>query len=117
VATAFPILSASSVSTASRAGAWSTPPLTTDRIRFRNCQAHSSVERLIAAMAGEPETPRRVPVRLVVRGLARGLDRRATPARSSLTPTRNSKPSTMKIAFLACGAHAARRSRTAAPMR
>jgi DNA-binding LacI/PurR family transcriptional regulator len=53
-----------------RAGAWSTPPLTTIESDFETAGARL-VERLLAAMAGEAETPRRVPVRLVVRGSTR----------------------------------------------
>jgi len=53
-----------------RAGAWSTPPLTTIESDFETAGA-LLVERLLATMAGEPETPRRVPVRLVVRGSTR----------------------------------------------
>ena len=53
-----------------RAGAWSTPPLTTIESDFETAGA-LLVERLLASMAGEPETPRRVPVRLVVRGSTR----------------------------------------------
>jgi DNA-binding LacI/PurR family transcriptional regulator len=53
-----------------RAGAWSTPPLTTIEPDFE-AAGTMLVDRLLAAMAGEPDTPRRVPVRLVVRGSAR----------------------------------------------
>ncbi len=53
-----------------RAGAWSTPPLTTIEPDFE-IAGTLLVDRLLAAMAGEPETPRRVPVRLVVRGSTR----------------------------------------------
>jgi DNA-binding LacI/PurR family transcriptional regulator len=53
-----------------RAGAWSTPPLTTIESDFETAGA-LLVERLLASMAGEAETPRRVPVRLVVRGSTR----------------------------------------------
>ena len=53
-----------------RAGAWSTPPLTTIEPDFE-VAGTLLVERLLAAMAGEPETPRRSPVRLVVRGSTR----------------------------------------------
>jgi DNA-binding LacI/PurR family transcriptional regulator len=53
-----------------RAGAWSTPPLTTIEPDFE-IAGTQLVERLLAVMAGEPETPRRVPVRLVVRGSTR----------------------------------------------
>ncbi len=53
-----------------RAGAWSTPPLTTIEPDFETAGT-LLVDRLLAAMAGEPETPRRAPVRLVVRGSTR----------------------------------------------
>ncbi len=53
-----------------RAGAWSTPPLTTIEPDFE-IAGTLLVDRLLAAMAGEAETPHRVPVRLVVRGSTR----------------------------------------------
>jgi DNA-binding LacI/PurR family transcriptional regulator len=53
-----------------RAGAWSAPPLTTIEPDFE-IAGTLLVERLLAVMAGEPETPRRAPVRLIVRGSTR----------------------------------------------
>ena len=53
-----------------RAGAWSTPPLTTIEPDFE-IAGTLLVDSLLGVMAGEPETPRRVPVRLVVRGSTR----------------------------------------------
>jgi DNA-binding LacI/PurR family transcriptional regulator len=54
-----------------RAGGWSTPPLTTIEPDFE-AAGTLLVARLIAAMAGEAADPRRVPVRLVVRGSTQG---------------------------------------------
>ena len=53
-----------------RAGAWSTPPLTTVESDFEVAGA-LLVERLLALISGETASPRRVPVRLVVRGSTR----------------------------------------------
>ncbi|OYW16350.1 MAG: LacI family transcriptional regulator [Novosphingobium sp. 12-64-8] len=53
-----------------RAGAWSTPPLTTIESDFE-VAGSLLVDRLIATIGGEPPSPRRVPVRLVVRGSTR----------------------------------------------
>jgi DNA-binding LacI/PurR family transcriptional regulator len=53
-----------------RAGAWSTPPLTTVESDFE-VAGSLLVDRLLAKISGEPATARRVPVRLVVRGSTR----------------------------------------------
>jgi len=53
-----------------RAGAWSTPPLTTIEPDFE-IAGTLLVDRLLAVMASEPETPRRAPVRLIVRDTTR----------------------------------------------
>ncbi|WP_245652521.1 LacI family DNA-binding transcriptional regulator [Novosphingobium capsulatum] len=53
-----------------RAGAWSTPPLTTVESDFE-VAGSLLVDRLLAMISGETATARRVPVRLVVRGSTR----------------------------------------------
>ncbi|KUR78403.1 LacI family DNA-binding transcriptional regulator [Novosphingobium sp. Fuku2-ISO-50] len=53
-----------------RAGAWSAPPLTTVESDFE-VAGSLLVDRLIATIGGEAPSPRRVPVRLVVRGSTR----------------------------------------------
>jgi DNA-binding LacI/PurR family transcriptional regulator len=53
-----------------RAGAWSTPPLTTVESDFE-VAGSLLVDRLLAMISGEAATARRVPVRLVVRGSTR----------------------------------------------
>lgn len=53
-----------------RAGAWSTPPLTTVESDFE-VAGSLLVDRLIATIGGEAPSPRRAPVRLVARGSTR----------------------------------------------
>lgn len=53
-----------------RAGAWSSPPLTTIEPDFQ-IAGEQLVDRLLAMMAGKDEGTRRVPVRLVIRGSTR----------------------------------------------
>jgi hypothetical protein len=53
-----------------RAGAWSTPPLTTVESDFE-VAGSLLVDRLLAMIAGEKPATQRVPVRLVVRGSTR----------------------------------------------
>ena len=53
-----------------RAGQWSVPPLTTVESDFE-VAGSLLVDRLIATIGGEAPSPRRVPVRLVVRGSTR----------------------------------------------
>ncbi len=53
-----------------RAGAWSIPPLTTVESDFE-VAGSLLVDRLIATIGGEAPSPRRVPVRLIVRGSTR----------------------------------------------
>ena len=53
-----------------RAGAWSSPPLTTVESDFE-VAGSLLVDRLIATIGGEAPSPRRVPVRLIVRGSTR----------------------------------------------
>jgi DNA-binding LacI/PurR family transcriptional regulator len=53
-----------------RAGAWSTPPLTTVESDFE-VAGSLLVDRLLGVIAGETTTARRVPVRMVVRGSTR----------------------------------------------